>query len=512
MQGSGIVVPYEPVGKPASPEHFAGRLSTVRHLLRVLPSIVLITGPEYVGRTSLLKFLAAPEAYDRWQRTVEAGGARQVVEQLRRWHFFLIDLRRVLVAGDDPARSEMFLRLMDEQLGRLRDTVFRAEAATGGREQERAFAGGGEREADLSGRIVWRLQEEPLAGKQVCMLLDSADLLMSSSVACRERPEQCLHQTIIPALVAALVEMVPGFGVVLAAGQGTIDRHELSSGSPVWARAVGVRLGPLTEREAQLLVSLAPEDAPDRPFFTPDEQDWLLREAGTHPYLLGGLCYLAFMVHREQSEMHGGRWEPLTEEERKDILRMAHQAFDPVCARIGRQVARHIWPREAAADLLYRLARALVAHRNMGVEHELGEVLHEYGMLVPHQNRPCELFVTGVGRSAGISVAAPAVSLPGGGAGRVRIRVPTGEWRVVRLSPLEYRLLAALKRAGSVEVSREALMEAGWGMAVPLSTFAQRLHQLRRKLRDMLGKDYIENVYGSGYRLQEEGQERMVIE
>jgi len=234
-----------------------------------------------------------------------------------------------------------------------------------------------------------------------------------------------------------------------------------------------------------------------------------------HPYLLQGLCYLAFEAHREHwEETHC--WEPLTAREREEVAHTARQVFSLVCARIGKRIARRVWPKEPEADLLLRLARALSPRRGAPLEPELREHLWNEGLLVSPHGRPCELFVscishgserTTAGVTAPVTPTPPLAVVPG----RVRLRASTGEWRIVRLSPLEYRLLAALKHAAGTEVSREALMDAGWNEPVSLSTFSQRLHQLRRKLRDVLGDDCIENTYGSGYRLNDL-QERILLE
>jgi hypothetical protein len=497
--------PYEAVGKPAQPEHFVGRLEALRHLLRVLPSIVGITGPEYIGRTSLLRFLNDPRAYDRWQRTVpNPTAARQVVAQLRQWRFFYLDLRRFLTTNDTQERSYEFLRALDRALRQ-----FLHEPGIDGDTPATT-----EGTFDLVRRIRRNLSTGPLAEQQVCLLLDSADLLMRNSPACQRNPEHWLGNTSIPTTVALLVETAPNFGVVLAATQSAIDQRELSSISPVWARMVPMRLGPLTAEEARVLVALTPDDAPAWQRFSPEEQDWLLEQAGTHPYLLQGLCYLMFEAHHDHREATG-QWEPLTDAEREEVLHMAHHTFDSICLRIGKEIAQRIWPKEPEVDLLHKLARTLIAHHNMATEYDLRDALKGYGLLVPYQSRPCELFVASVSRNAEFSrAAAPTVAPPpppAVAAGRIRVRMPDGAWRVVRLSPLEYRLLAALKRAGSAEVSREALMTAGWGQPVSLSTFSQRLHQLRRKLHDVLGADCIENTYGSGYRL-EDSQERIMVE
>jgi len=49
----------------------------------------------------------------------------------------------------------------------------------------------------------------------------------------------------------------------------------------------------------------------------------------------------------------------------------------------------------------------------------------------------------------------------------------------------------------------EELMKGAWGMMIERSRFTQRMHQLRKKLRDQgIGEEIIENSYGGFYSLK----------
>src|SRR6266851_732389 len=72
---------------------------------------------------------------------------------------------------------------------------------------------------------------------------------------------------------------------------------------------------------------------------------------------------------------------------------------------------------------------------------------------------------------------------------------------VVSLSDLEYRLLKTLIQHPD-RCKEEELMKGAWGMLIERSRFTQRMHQLRRKLKDQgIGTDIIENSYGGFYSL-----------
>jgi len=78
---------------------------------------------------------------------------------------------------------------------------------------------------------------------------------------------------------------------------------------------------------------------------------------------------------------------------------------------------------------------------------------------------------------------------------------PDEQSAVVSLSDLEYRLLKTLTQHPE-RCKEEELMKGAWGMLIERSRFTQRMHQLRRKLKEQgIGTDIIENSYGGFYSL-----------
>src|SRR5256886_14808622 len=73
---------------------------------------------------------------------------------------------------------------------------------------------------------------------------------------------------------------------------------------------------------------------------------------------------------------------------------------------------------------------------------------------------------------------------------------------VVSLSELEYRLLKTLLQRPE-RCTEHELMIGAWGMLIERSRFTQRMHQLRRKLKEQgMGTEIIENSYGGFYSLK----------
>jgi two-component system response regulator MprA len=75
--------------------------------------------------------------------------------------------------------------------------------------------------------------------------------------------------------------------------------------------------------------------------------------------------------------------------------------------------------------------------------------------------------------------------------------------RTARVTPTEFRLLAALAARPGEVVRRRALIQAAWahGAIVHDNTLDAYLARLRRKLRDLEGAPEISTVHGVGYTL-----------
>ncbi|MCW3067509.1 MAG: response regulator transcription factor [Solirubrobacterales bacterium] len=78
------------------------------------------------------------------------------------------------------------------------------------------------------------------------------------------------------------------------------------------------------------------------------------------------------------------------------------------------------------------------------------------------------------------------------------------EGHSVRLTPTEFRLLAALAAQAERTVTRRELVRSAWpdGAVVHDNTIDVYLARLRRKLRELPGSPAINTVHGVGYRLQ----------
>ena len=72
---------------------------------------------------------------------------------------------------------------------------------------------------------------------------------------------------------------------------------------------------------------------------------------------------------------------------------------------------------------------------------------------------------------------------------------------LVSLSELEYRLVKTLLQHPE-RCKEDELMQGAWGRLIEKPRFTQRMHQLRKKLKEQgVGTEIIENSYGGFYSL-----------
>jgi len=92
-----------------------------------------------------------------------------------------------------------------------------------------------------------------------------------------------------------------------------------------------------------------------------------------------------------------------------------------------------------------------------------------------------------------------------------RTHAVTVDQRAIRLTNMEFRLLALLAQNAGDIVPRAALLEHVWGYSREVRTRTLDVHirRLRGKLKDH-GRQHIETIFGIGYRLQPSRQQRIL--
>jgi hypothetical protein len=252
--------------------------------------------------------------------------------------------------------------------------------------------------------------------------------------------------------------------------------------------------------------------------FSPEEQRWLLNQAGTHPYLLEQFCFLAFRLKNARRD-----WGALQEQDRRQLIEKIDESLSTYFANIWKrlQEALHNSTPQAEnrfrdfVDLLSQHAKAEDTldpgdWERLGPElryilrgegilrydivsrpvHYPGAVLSQY--LVHKAREDSE--PPGPHPQASSSANGPRFSLMITRPGKPEEHLP--------LSELEYHLLKTLLQYPQ-HCTAEQLMKAAWNKTIERSTFNQRMHHLRKKLKDRFdGQEIIENRYGGQYSLK----------
>ena len=245
--------------------------------------------------------------------------------------------------------------------------------------------------------------------------------------------------------------------------------------------------------------------------FSPLEQEWLRQQAGTHPYLLHQFCLYTFRFKQEYASIHGN-WLELQEREKAQLSESINESLSPFLA--------HIWQRledvlnksdQKTKSSFYEFIGMLEQKRpddeiDPTFWYELGPelryILYSEGIVRFDRLQPIHFPGNILGRYL-IQKAISAQSiLPTSTTERqLTINRPGEQSVVVSLSELEYRLLKTLTQHPE-RCTEHELMIGAWGMLIERSRFTQRMHQLRRKLKEHgIETEIIENSYGGFYSL-----------
>ncbi|GAC1466803.1 MAG: hypothetical protein NVS4B1_21820 [Ktedonobacteraceae bacterium] len=248
--------------------------------------------------------------------------------------------------------------------------------------------------------------------------------------------------------------------------------------------------------------------------FSQIEQEWLLRLAGTHPYLLQLCCYNLFqfknylkrpldiqlerekeqllsVVYEQVGTFPSSTWKRLQEaiQNSSNISKVEEQfdRFVLYCANkyADDQIDYAIWD-SLDPELRYILySEGIVRYDPLQPIYFPGSILRDY---LVQQTRDIRRMVT-------------EVSAKPERVHTLTIINPEMAKKQVPLSRLEYRLLKTLIEHADYCTEQE-LIQSAWEKGTERANLTQRLHKLRNKLKELLnGVDIVENRYGGIYSL-----------
>lgn len=253
--------------------------------------------------------------------------------------------------------------------------------------------------------------------------------------------------------------------------------------------------------------------------FSAQEQQWIQRQAGTHPYLLQQLCLYAYHLKQEQIKVTG-QWTELNDINQQQLIDWINGYLSTFFSNTWNRLqeamqsdpqtrAKTISDFQEFIEILnYPLKDAVIPVElwsSWGPEFRY--ILSNEGIirydLLPLQpiHVPGELLTRYFVQKAheiGTPVTSFSSSSPFTGRG-YRLKIIRGvQEEHLPLSELEYHLFKTLLQHPENCTDTE-LMFATWGKTIERSALNQRMYHLRKKLRDRCGMEIIENRYGGLY-------------
>jgi len=342
------------------------------------------------------------------------------------------------------------------------------------------------------------------------------------------------HSNAIRTLVD-LVDEFAFFGVIISIAslpRPKID-DQFTHVSADLARFTTMTLQIFAHSDAAGLIAQEPEDfgttwasrfkaLGSKNIFSRAEQDWLLEQAGTHPYLLQQFCFHTFRLKQERANRNG-TWSELREDDKIQLIDLIDVRLNTFLNRTWQRLQEAVEiSKLETKNQLDRFLHLLSQNRDAIEQIELTDQNH-FGAELRYI-----LYNEGVVRYDPFDPT-QSTSLPGLTLSRYLVRkakesseqssisavlpVTSRELRIIRpdvqeeilpLTELEYRLLKVLLQYPN-RATEEDLIKRTWGNVVGKSAFTQRMYQLRKKLEKACKEEIIENQYGGYYSLNNPG-------
>lgn len=251
--------------------------------------------------------------------------------------------------------------------------------------------------------------------------------------------------------------------------------------------------------------------------FSTEEQAWIREQAGTHPYLLQQFCRETFHL-KQQFASDSESWTELSGRTKSQLGELMSERLNSFLSltrqRLQEAVERSSpLTREQFLECLnlfkqYQSSKIIEPSFWDNWSLELRYILYSEGILRydPSQSvhfpgvTLCKYLLQDAREHPRSLTGQPFLPVPivTSQEREVQIVRPGHTLDTLYLSELEYHLLSMLLQKPE-NMTQEELMKETWGNR---AAFSQRMHHLRKKLRDRCGIDIIINRYGGHYSLQ----------
>jgi hypothetical protein len=509
--------------------HVSGRSTDIASIIMGAQSAIILAGAPNIGKSALIRYLQSPPNIG-WSWRDELTELRDQL-RLNDIHFVQVDLRPL------------------EEMKNFKDLygtfVKQCTAAV-----QSVYQPGGQPSSDLRALrdLLHSIRYETPQGRCFVMLDNIERLgrfgmwfeLDSRAQTPQERGIALLNHCDALRALVDLIDEFTSFGAILALE--SLARPSMGDQfthiSADLARFATMTLQVVTWDDATQFLAQEPEsfgtawanmfrDLGGNNIFSVEEQRWLREQAGTHPYLLQQFCSHLFRLKQEYASIHRV-WPETLEDDKGQITEWINERLSSFLARMWQRLDEAIFKAsQETRNTFYSFINSLAGHsteqemdlaewNKLGLElryilysegvvrydpfqpiHYPGATVRNYLVQKVKEHEAQSTFYT-VPSPRELSASDLLTSISSRGLDIIR---PGNPGEHLLLSEIEYNLFRTLLQHPQHSTEDE-LMQGAWGQKVERSTFTQRMHHLRKKLKEQCGGEIIENRYGGNYSLK----------
>ncbi len=498
----------------------SGRRADITRIIMNEQSAIFLVGTPHIGKSTLIRYLQQPSSTGwSWRNELVDLGNQLKLDDI---HFVQIDLAPLEgIEGSDE--------LLSSFIGQCTKAFYSAY-----QQEERPLSSQSDLK-ELRGLLRTISREAP--GARYFVMLDSIERLGMTSKQPRlldgskaqtfqERGLALLdHCNAIRTLVE-LIDEFTAFGVILSVESLPRPRidDQFQHVSLDLARFTTMILQAFTWDDTAEFLAQGPENfgtnwasmfktLGGNYIFSRSEQAWLRQQAGTHPYLLQQLCFHMFRFKQEYASIHS-TWPELQAREKLQLIELINENLSTFLAHTWQRLQEALENNSQETKSKFYEFISSLAYKQADNEidptdwYELGPelryILYSEGIVRYDRLQPAHfpgaILSQYLIQKARASSERTAVSSPTTGHS-LTIGRPGDQPVLVSLSELEYRLFKTLLQRPE-RCKEDELMQGAWGRLIEKPRFTQRMHQLRKKLKEQgVGTEIIENSYGGFYSL-----------
>jgi hypothetical protein len=513
--------------------HISGRSSDIVDMIAGSQSAIILSGSPSIGKTTLIRYLCKGETKAdtrdwSWKKELVSMGLEDA-PQVEDFHFVQVNLNNIPWTGTAVSEAMANPKLLLEPF--IQECISALApfppSATSDTESS---------PNDLNA-LQNRLNELQRKNKNAryFLILDTIERLAlpsldfsgqtTSAETQQEQGLALLDRCGVIRLLVDLIDNYPNFGVILSLQALPRPRStdQFVHVSADLARFTTIPLQILSYDDAksilaQPLKALSPNEQwlammhshHITTLFTEPEQQWLVQQAGTHPYLLQQLCFYTFYYKCLFMATHSpdAHWPTLGESDKQRISELVNERISTFLTRLWKRLSEALEAHAETRTSFYELLKKAQASdintdrqpwQEIKEQPELRYLLSSEGIIryeffnpvIPPGTIIRDYLLSKINESSPSQSRGFWLTLTCSGK----------EPELLSLSELEYHLIKTLLQHPK-RCTEEELMKSAWGKVVERSTFTQRMHHLRKKLRDHCdNKDPITNHYGGQYSL-----------